>query len=195
VSHPLSAAGHGSAWRVALAAIVASSLLVVPASSSQDVSESALKAAFLYNFARFTEWPADSALPGEPLVACVAGDPSVADAFSRIVKERGVGGRRVTLARIATTEPLQDCRLLYLGGVTPEQIFRTVRTLGDAAVLTVADVDAPDRTGAVVRLFTDRGKMRFELDLAAARRVRLTLSSKFLALASKVHDRPQAVAP
>jgi hypothetical protein len=73
-------------------AAVASVLLVPGPASAQEVTEAALKAAFVYNFAKFTEWPADAMPASSPIMMCVHGDPAVADALARAVKGRVIAG-------------------------------------------------------------------------------------------------------
>jgi len=83
----------GRAIRHIACTVAAAALLRAPA-SAQDVTEAALKAAFIYNFAQFTEWPVD-ALPAareRPFVLCVVGDDAVGDALGRAVKERHIAG-------------------------------------------------------------------------------------------------------
>ena len=76
---------------------------------AQDVTEVGLKGAFLFNFARFTEWPAES-LPADSTVsACVLGDRAVCDAFARQVKGKQVGGRHVNVTIVDADSPLPMC--------------------------------------------------------------------------------------
>ena len=66
--------------------------------SAQDVTEPALKAAFIYNFAKFTEWPTDVVAAGEPLVMCVVDDEAVADALERAVKGRVIASHSILVS-------------------------------------------------------------------------------------------------
>ena len=83
--------------RITRAAIAIVLLMPVPA-AAQDVTEPALKAAFIYNFAKFTEWPADVVPAAEPLVMCVLGDAAVGDALERAVKGRELAGHSMAVS-------------------------------------------------------------------------------------------------
>ena len=69
--------------------------------AAQDVTEPALKAAFIYNFAKFTEWPADAMAAGAPFVLCVLGDAAVGDALERAVKGRVLAGHSMGVSQVA----------------------------------------------------------------------------------------------
>jgi hypothetical protein len=82
---------------------------------AQDVTEPALKAAFIYNFARFTTWPAD-APPGDSFVICVLNDTAVAEALQHAVAGRSLTERPVSVTSVAPSAPKKACRVLYLAG-------------------------------------------------------------------------------
>jgi len=159
---------------------------------AQDVTEPSLKAAFVYNFAKFTEWPQDVLSGGAPFNACVLGDAPIGDALERSVKGRQLGGRTIAVLRVAPDGPLKSCHLLYMSGLKTAQIVTVVEALRGVPVLTISDVDDFARLGGIAHVFVENGKMRFDLNLELAKRARLQLSSKLLVLAARVHD---AVAP
>jgi hypothetical protein len=165
-------------------------LLVVSTVWSQDVTEPSLKAAFVYNFAKFTEWPQDVLPPAMTLTACVLGDDAVSDALARIVKGRMLDGRGIKVMRIAVNEPLKQCHLLYVSGVTAEQLTAIVTIIKGASVLTISDHDDFDRLGGVAHLFVENGRVRFALNLGLARRLRLELSSRMVTLATRIDGSP-----
>ncbi len=108
-------------------AAIAVLLLMPGLASAQDVTEPALKAAFIYNFAKFTEWPADVMPAAEPFVMCVLGDAAVGDALERAVKGRELAGRRMTVSQVAPAEPQRACHVLYVSGVTAGQAAQARR--------------------------------------------------------------------
>jgi hypothetical protein len=168
-------------------AALAGLLLCATAGRAQDVTEPSLKAAFIYNFAKFTEWPADMLPAAAPFTACVLGDASIGDALERSAKGRQLAGRGINVSRVQLEGPLRSCQLLYVSGVTPAQIVTIVAAVRGAPVLTISDADDFARVG-VAQVFVENGKMRFNLNLEIAKRSRLQLSSKLLALAAHVHD-------
>jgi hypothetical protein len=175
-------------WRRRTVAVVAACLLFASVARPQDVTEPALKAAFVYNFAKFTEWPADVLPPTAPFSACVLGDDSVGDALARTVEGRQLGGHGISVSRVQLAGPLRACHLLYMSGITPAQITVIVTAVRGTPVLTISDSEDFPRLGGMAHVFVENGKMRFDLNLELARRARLQLSSKLLALAAHVHD-------
>jgi hypothetical protein len=165
---------------------VAAQLLASAWICAQGTVEPALKAAFLYNFVKFTEWP-DEAVPSDSAIAlCVFGDEAVATALEQTVKGRQVGGRSVTVARVNVA--LSSCQILYVSGVDRRQAVQVIERVKAAPVFTVGDLDGFAALGGVGQLFVENGKMRFALNPAAAQRARLRISSKLLALAKVVKD-------
>jgi hypothetical protein len=171
------------------AAVVAVSVCWAAAGRAQDVTEPSLKAAFIYNFAKFTEWPAEGLPLAAAFNACVLGDPAIGDALERSVKGRQLSGHAITVTRLPIDGALRSCHLLYLSGVTSAQIASIAATLRGLPILTIGDADDFSHLG-IAHIFVENGKMRFNLNLELAKRSRLQLSSKLLALAAHVHDGP-----
>ena len=89
-------------------ATLAVPVLMPALSSAQDVTEAALKAAFIYNFAQFTEWPSDVVVAADPFVMCVFGDAAVGDALERAVKRRTIANHSMIVSQTAPG-PSRDC--------------------------------------------------------------------------------------
>jgi len=159
-------------------------LLMRVVACAQDVTEPALKAAFIYNFAKFTEWPADVAPAAGPFVMCVLGDAAVGDALERAVKGRVVAGRSMAVSRVAPAGPPRVCRVLYASGVTAGEAAQLVAGLRDVPVLTISDVEGFTALGGIAQLFFEHGLLRFSVHVGSAKRARLQISSKLLALAT-----------
>jgi uncharacterized protein DUF4154 len=130
------------------AATIAVVLLMRALASAQDVTESALKAAFIYNFAKFTEWPADLLSGAEPFVLCVLGDSAVSDALERTVKARELAGHSLTVTYLEPGAPPRTCHVLYVSGVTPARAAQLVARTRDVPVLTISDLDGFTGAGA-----------------------------------------------
>ena len=158
--------------------------------AEQAVAAAAVKAAFLYNFAKFAEWPADPRMPDGPLMLCT-NDTAVADSLSPLVKGHVVNGRALEVRRVsADSVQLRGCHILYLWNLDAHESRRLVEGLGSAPVLTVSDFTQFAALGGVVQFFQENERLRFAINLAAMRRHGLRLSSKLLALASIVEDEP-----
>jgi hypothetical protein len=156
---------------------------------AQDVTEGALKGAFLYNFAAFTEWPAEVLPPGSPIQACIVGDRAVAAALERTAKGRRLAGHPL-LVKTASETTLQGCHLVYVAATSARSASGAMVSVAGSPVLTISDVDefARTRSGGIAQFFVDRGKMRFRVNLESAKRAQLQLSSSLLSLAELVHD-------
>jgi hypothetical protein len=163
-------------------ATVALLVLTRAVAVAQDVTEPALKAAFIYNFAKFTEWPDAIAAP-EPFVMCVLGDAAVGDALERAVLGRVLAGHRIVTARVAAGGPKQVCHVLYVSGVSAAQAGQAVSELRDVPVLTISDVEGFMEVGGIAQFFFEHGQLRFRIHLESARRARLQISSRLLIMA------------
>jgi hypothetical protein len=156
------------------------------AAGAQSAPEPVLKAAFIYNFAKFAEWPAD-APPADPLTICVLGEAAIAEALDEAVKGRTVDGRKTVVVRVKP-EGFRACHVLYLAGLSPKRAQEIVDELKGAPVLTVGDREQFAQGGGIAGLFVEQGRMRFAINLEAAQRCRLRISSRLLSLAKIVKD-------
>jgi hypothetical protein len=146
--------------------------------------ESAVKAAFLYKFGSFVEWPAGSfRTPASPLVIGVWGDDAVASELEQITQGRDIDGRPVAVQRVRDAEDAGDLHILFAGGAR-ESRAREVLGAVRGPVLTVANGPAGGR--AVLYFSEEQGRVRFSASLAAAATRGLRLSARLLAVAQHV---------
>jgi hypothetical protein len=162
-------------------ASIAVTLLMPRAAVAQDVTGSALKAAFIYNFMKFTEWP-EPIPASDPFVICVLGDPAVGDALGRVVKGREFAGRRMSVLVVEFSESLKACRVVYLSGMAPSRTALILAEVKDLSVLTISDMAGFTQAGGQGQLFFEGGQLRFTIGVAAVKRSRLQMSSRLLAL-------------
>ena len=151
--------------------------------SAQDVTEPALKAAFIYNFALFTEWPADVVPDEAPFAICVINDAAVRDALLREVKGRVLAGHSMAVSLVPLTGAQQLCQILYVSGVTTGQAAQLVAGLRDVPVLTISDAEGFIELGGIAQFFFEHGRLRFDVRMESAKRARLQISSRLLLLA------------
>ncbi|MEP7084330.1 MAG: YfiR family protein, partial [Betaproteobacteria bacterium] len=147
-----------------------------------------VKAAFLYNFATFAEWPADSLAVEQNLSLCVIGDDAIAEALDQTVKGRAIRGHKVMVEAIKEDGKVRACHLLFASGYDPARTTQLARALKGASVLTVSDGDRFAASGGIAQLYVENERMRFAINTAAADRARIHLSSKLLNLAKMVKD-------
>jgi hypothetical protein len=142
-----------------------------------------LKAAYLYNFAKFVEWPGD---PKTPLLMCVAG----VDPFGPLLEEtlRGhlVNGRPVVLLRLDTFQGMERCNVAFISSEEKSKLPQLLAILRGEPVLTVSDAPGFAAAGGSIGFIVDQDKLGFEINAGAAERARLKISSKLLHLASLV---------
>ena len=156
--------------------------------SADSASESAVKAAFLYNFAKFSEWPSSVLAPGQRLSLCVMGDSAVADALEQIIRGHAVEGHELTAQVVKPGSPIRSCHLLFVGGVDAEGTMRLLESLKGLAVLTVGDDSRFIELGGIIQLIVEDGRMRFAVNITSARRAHVVLSSKLVSLARVIGD-------
>jgi hypothetical protein len=170
-------------------ATVAVFLLTLVTPSAQDVTESALKAAYIYNFAKFTEWPADVVGAAEPLALCVFGDADVGIALKRAVKDRVLSGHPMavshTAAPAAGAGPQRQCHVIYVSGMTAAEAADVIAGVRDAPVLTLSDVDGFTERGGIAQFFYLNGRLHFTIQLESVKRARLRISSQLLSMARR----------
>jgi hypothetical protein len=182
------------AWGPRAATLLAILLLSAPSAAQAHVkvvpgvTAPALKAAFLYNFANFAEWPVDALAPGQRLSLCVIGDGAVADALVQAVQGRGVDNHELRAEALATDGPILGCHLLYISGLDPKASAQLLDALNGKSVFTVGDGDRFAEAGGVAQLILENGRVRFLVNMAAARRARLKISFKVLSLATIIKD-------
>jgi YfiR/HmsC-like len=157
--------------------------------SAQTATAPALKAAFLYNFAKFTEWPADALAPGEPLLLCVINDRAVGETLVDLTKGRNIEGHALV---VSTMKPdsavLTLCGVIYTSGLGATRSSALLESVAGKPILTVSDLDNFAQLGGVAGFFVEKGTMRFAINLDAAQRGGIHLSSKLLSLARIVKD-------
>jgi hypothetical protein len=169
-----------------VAALCAGSPNPIHAQATGSVSNSVVKAVFLLNFARFTEWP-ERAAKG-PLTLCVLGDPDVAASLDGLIGDRPINGRDVSVASIETFRIVRSCHLLYVPGEDPARIAEALGAVAALHVFTVGDGDLLARTGGVAALLAEDGRIRFGINPDALHRAGLRVSSKMLGLARLIKD-------
>ena len=144
-----------------------------------------VKAAFLYNFARFTKWPSGTyADASAPLTVCVLGKNAFGKALDSIAGKR-VNGRRVALSRLARVEETVHCQVVFISESEEERVSGIVGYLAGRPVLTVCNAPSCTRFRGIIHLRVVSERIRFAIDIDSAKSAGLKLSSTLLALAEK----------
>lgn len=150
------------------------------------VSEYQAKAAFLFNFAMFANWPKESFSDEKsPLIIGVLGTDTVEDALKTIEGET-INNRKVTIEHFAVVEGIKRCHLLFISSSERHRLSEIIQMLGDSSVLTVSDMEGFTRQGGMIGLLTTQNRIRFAINMDSIHRTRITISSRLLNLATNL---------
>lgn len=164
--------------------ILLSLLCCLPSAWADSTEEYRIKAAFLYNFASFTEWPASL---GNTLNLCIYGPDPFGEDLDKLIG-RSVAGRNLSVRRTNSVEALSGCQIVFISRPAIANLPHVLDSLNGKPVLTVADSTGAARQGVTLNMGTAQNRVQFEANLAAARNNGLVLSAKLLRLATEVHQ-------
>jgi hypothetical protein len=151
--------------------------------------DSAVKAAYLYKFGSFVEWPAGTFRgPADPFVIGVWGDDAVASELDELARGRTIEGHPVKVQRLRDAEDAAGLQILFAGG-SRESRIRDLLAATRGPVLTVAGMPVGGTPGPVLQFTQEDGRVRFNASLTAAAARNLKLSAKLLAVALQVEGR------
>jgi hypothetical protein len=166
-----------------VAALLLATVLAGAEPASSTAPEYQIKAAFLLNFAKFVEWPAeDSALPAAVAI-CVIGDDPFGSTLDQLVQGESVGLRRIVVRRNSSV-PEDRCHVAYIASPARDTA-RLLQALGPG-VLTVGEGSGFLREGGMIAFVIDQRRVRFDVNQAAARNSSVRLSSRLLSVARSV---------
>jgi len=177
--------------RLALTAtlVVAWAILDLPRLLAQGSKhpEYEVKAAYLYNFGSFVEWPPSAAVPrGDAFTICVLGQDPFGPALDATLAGETLNGKTVMPKRISKPQQAAGCRILFISSSEENQLKEILGTLDKASVLTVSDMPQFVQRGGMVQFILADNRVRFEVNLATVERAGLTFSSQLLKLAISV---------
>lgn len=151
-----------------------------------------VKAAFLYNFAKFVDWPTNALASADaPFVIAVLGDESLAQVLEQTVKGKSIGNRVIQTRRITDETRIGPCQILFVARSKARQTAQVLAALGRANVLLVGESPGFLTAGGAICFTNPEGQVRFEVNTAAAERAGLKISSKLLRVATSVTSTPR----
>ncbi|HZI89239.1 MAG TPA: YfiR family protein [Candidatus Polarisedimenticolia bacterium] len=154
---------------------------------TSSVMERRVKTAFLYKFAGYVEWPAESfPRPGTPIVVGVAGDKRMAAELSQLVLGRTSGGRRILVVQPDLKAPLRDLHILFVASGESRRLRQWVEALQGAHTLVVTESENALDQGSMINFVLSEGHVRFEIATSPAEKCGLQLSSGLLGVAKSV---------
>lgn len=162
--------------------------LVVNAQAPQP-TEYEVQAAYLSNFGRFIEWPARAG-DKDPFYVCVLGQDPFGPALDTALKGESIGGSPMAARRITGVADAANCRIVYVNSAQESQLKAILAALRNSSALTVSDTFDFTRQGGMIQFVLQGNRVRFEINLAAAQRAGLTLSSELLKVAVAIRRAP-----
>jgi hypothetical protein len=155
-----------------------------------EAPEASVKAAFLYKFAAYVEWPpASFAAEEAPFVIAVMGSDEVAAELAKIVPGRNVAGHPVALKRLRDGDSSRGAHLLFVGRVEPGRLQQVLRAAQQQGALPVTEADRGLELGAAINFVTVEDRVGFEVSLESAERSGHHISARMLSVARRVIPR------
>lgn len=175
-------------WWLA-AGLVAVVLLTSPSSVAADQLdvEYQIKAAFLYKFGGYVEWPEGSS-SDQDFTIVVMGADLLVRYLSEIVEGRSVAGRPVNIRTLRSIDDLEDAQVLFVGKSAKDDAGPILERVRDKPVLTVTEWDHD--SGGIINFVVVDNKVRFDIALSSAERRRLKISARLLEVARRVVEKP-----
>lgn len=150
-------------------------------------TEYEVKAAFLYNFTRFVEWPESASLKNTFIIG-VLGDDSFGAILEQTINSKTVQGRNIVIQRFNDFERINSCDILYIGHFSQFPLDQVLSHVSSPGILTIGDSNDFIQKGGMIHLYLLDNKLRFEINLKAAAHSGLKISSKLLSLATRVES-------
>ena len=166
------------------------------ASAQAPASEAQVKAAFVYNFLKFVEWPAGAfAGPQDSLVVGIVGTTPTAEAAAAFLAGKGVNTRPIAVRRMPLDAPIVGVHAIFVGDLRDDSRPQMLYEAASTNVLSIGEAKGFATHGGVIGLLVEDQKVRFEINPEAADSAQLRISSKLLALAKLVRGTKREQAP
>jgi len=155
------------------------------------LTESQVKALCVISFAKYVEWPAGVFPQADTRITVgVLGEGKIADDLEQAVKGKVIGGRGIDVVRFGSGDDWSKCHVLFVGASETKRLGEILNRVKAKPVLTVGEAEGFTDQGGTINFIKKDGKVRFEIDLAAARSAQVSISSKVLSLADMVSGKP-----
>jgi YfiR/HmsC-like len=154
---------------------------------SPTAGEYQVKAAFLFNFAKFVEWPSSNLPdPSAPLRICILGRDPFGEELRNITKEKTVSGRKLQIDQVVDLRQARTCQILFIASSEKAQLKETLEALQGANALTVSDTNGFLEQGGMINFVLENDRVQFGVNRKAAEKAGLRISSKLLSVAKLV---------
>jgi YfiR/HmsC-like len=161
------------------------------AQNTSGSSEYLIKAGFIYNFANLVQWPSTSfAQPDSPIVIVILGEDHFGTTLDHVLEGKKVNARPFVIKRARSVSELQralgpqkECQILYVSSSEMSHLGEAIQMLKGVPVLTIGETPGFAKNGGIINLILEDNKVRFEVNVQAAKEADLNISSRLLALA------------
>ena len=165
-----------------MALVLAAAMAAVPAHAQGRFDEYQVKAAFLFNFVKFTQWP-PSDYRSDAVVIGVVGRGPFYTALEGLVKGQKLNGREVVVREVMDAEDLRTYHIILIAESEARRAADILQRVKGAGVLTVGETPYFLREGGLVRFYVEANRIRFQIDPAGAQQAGLKINSQLLSLA------------
>lgn len=165
-------------------------LLAAPGLSAQSATptQSEVEAAYLYNFAKFVTWPAMA--KSDVLNVCILGKDPFGNVLDQIVAGEMIDNRHLAVLRLENEHSVEACAILFIGESESSHLDRDLSAVARLPILTVSDMQGFMKNGGTIQFVLQENRVRFEVNLNAARECGIVLSSQLLKVATRVVGNP-----
>lgn len=173
------------AWLLRAGFLVSLLMPVMANAQANRPTEYQVKAAYLFNFAKFVKWPS-SAFADNIFPICILGSDPFGGVLDSTVAGERINGKRVIVRRVSSAADATNCRIVFVSDSQEGRLGYVISVLSRAPVLTVSDIEGFAEHQGMIEFVMDHDRVRFEVNLLAAQRSGLALSSELLKVATSV---------
>ncbi len=180
---------HAGALGILLLASLLACIRVDTANASsaavdRAISEYEVKAAYVYNFAKFVDWPSTAfSAPNAPICVGVIGADDFAALLEKVVKDKLIQEHPIQVRLLKWPADLGACNIVYVGATEQKRFRQICESVQNSPVLTITEAEDKSQVKGIMNLFMESGKVQFEVNIEGAEKARLRISSKLLRLA------------
>jgi hypothetical protein len=156
-------------------------------------SEYQVKAAYLYNFLKYIEWPPEAfESESAPFVVGLMGNNSFNEAIEQAIKGKSIKGRQLEIKRLKWGQSLRICHILYISSYEQRHLPQILQSIKGASILTIGEMDQFTELGGIINLMMEENRVLFEINLSVAEQSQIKISSRLLALAKNIRGGQRA---
>jgi YfiR/HmsC-like len=162
------------------------------AHSQARLSPDDVEAAYLYDFSRFVQWPANARANSQPFSLCLLGQDNLGRKLDDLIAGEAIQGRKMVALRLSSVDVADNCQIVFIGDSEGTRLEKDLDTLKTKPILTVSNLAGFLERGGMIQFLLQGKRVRFAVNLSAAQQAGLALSSELLKVAAYVNTKPPA---